>query len=76
MPGPTGSNMPAVPSRDELVEVRGGRLLELGAVLGVGVAAQPVHHDEEDLGVGGLDQRREVHDPNATCRRSADDLRR
>ena len=36
-------------------------LLELGAVVGVGVAAQPVHHDEEDLGVGRLDQRREVH---------------
>ena len=45
----------------ELVEVRGGRFLELGAVVGVGVAAQPVHHDEQDLGVGRLDQRREVH---------------
>ena len=46
----------------QLVEVRRGRFLELGAVVGVGVAAQPVHHDEEDLGVGRLDQRREVHD--------------
>ena len=46
---------------DELVEVRGGRFLELGAVLGVGVAAEAVHHDEQDLGVGGLDQRRQVH---------------
>ena len=55
----------------ELVEVRGGRFLELGAVVGVGVAAQPVHHDEQDLGVGRLDQRRQVHDQNATCRRSA-----
>ena len=46
---------------DELVEIRGGGLFELGAVLGVGVAAQTVHHHEQDLGVGRLDQRREVH---------------
>ena len=51
----------------ELVEVRGGRFLELGAVVGVGVAAQAVHHDEEDLGVGGLDQRREVHAATLLC---------
>ena len=58
---------------DELVEVRRGRFFELGAVVGVGVATQTVHHDEEDLGVGGLDQRREVHARNATGRSSAAD---
>ena len=56
----------------ELVEVRGVRLFELGAVVGVGVPAQTVHHDEQDLRVGGLDQRREVHDLNASLRRPAD----
>ena len=67
MPGPTGSTMPGGALAHELVEVRGVRLLELGAVIGVGVPAQPVHHDEEDLGVGGLDQRREVHGPTLVC---------
>ena len=43
------------------VEVRRDGLLELGAVLGVGVAAEAVHHDEQDLRVGRLHQRRQVH---------------
>jgi hypothetical protein len=45
----------------EPVEVRRVGLLELGAVLAVGVAAEPVHDDEQDLRVRGLDQRRDVH---------------
>ena len=45
----------------EPVEIGGDGLLELGAVLGVGVAAEAVHHDEEDLGVGGLDEVGQVH---------------
>jgi hypothetical protein len=49
------------PFGGELVEVRRGRFLELGAVLAIGVAAEPVHDDEQDLGVSSLDQLRDVH---------------
>ena len=66
MPGPTGSHMPAVPSRTSWSRLRRDRFLELGAVVGVGVPAEAVHHHEEDLRVGGLDQRREVHALNAS----------
>ena len=50
----------------EPVEVGGDGFLELGAVFGVGVTAEAVHHDEEDLGVGGLDQFGQVHASHAT----------
>ena len=74
MPGTDGLEHPGGALAHELVEVRRGGFLELGAVFGVGVAAQPVHHDEQDLGVGGLDQRREVHALNATCASTAGSL--
>ncbi len=59
--GPDRLHEPGRPFGGEPVEVRRGRLLELGAVLAVGVAAEAVHDDEQDLGVRGLDQRRDVH---------------
>ena len=59
---------PGRPFGGELIEVRRRRFLELGAVLAVGVAAEPVHHDEQDLGVRGLDQRRDVHVDHGTAR--------
>ena len=52
---------PGRPFGSELIEVRRGRFLELGAMLAVGIAAEAVHDDEQDLGVRGLDQRRDVH---------------
>ncbi len=55
--------------RREPIEVGRDGFLELGAVLGVGVAAEPVHHHEQDLGVGGLDQIGRVHPLHATFRR-------
>ena len=45
----------------EPVEVRRDGLLELGAVFGIGVATETVHHDEQDLGVGRLDQIGQIH---------------
>ena len=61
--GPDGLDEAGAAVGGEPVEVGGDGLLELGAVLGVGVAAEAVHHDEEDLGVGGLDQFGQVHAP-------------
>ena len=55
------------PFGGELVEVRRGRFLELGAVLAIGVAAEPVHDDEQDLGVSSLDQLRDVHVVHGTA---------
>jgi hypothetical protein len=52
---------PGRPFGSELIEVRRVRFLELGAVVAVGVAAEAVHDDEQDPGVRGLDQRRDVH---------------
>ena len=67
-PGADGVDEPGDALACELVEVRRGGLLELGAVLRIGVAAEPVHHDEQDLRVGRLDEGREVHADHATFR--------
>src|SRR5262249_58798993 len=45
----------------EPVEIRRRGLLEFGAVLGVGIAAEAVHDDQQDLRVRGLDQSPDVH---------------
>ena len=52
------------------VEVGRVGFLELRAVLGVGVSAEAVHHHEHDLGVGGLDQRVELHGPKGISSRA------
>ena len=66
--GADGLRQPCDALGREAVEVRGDGFFELGAVLGVGVPAEAVHHHEEDGGVGRLDQLGQVHGASVASR--------